>query len=280
MTIVLAVLAVATFTQTPAPSPKRNEPKAAPAAPPRGSLALTVKGGILGTVDIQARQVEAKAILERLKAELKIPLVASTLVAGQRVDLSMKGTTVIALLTALAPVVLADLEVAANPDDAQWKAIHLIGYNEKEPERELKPAGILIAAGTINEDGTVTLPDPDAADKIAAKGLEEEPQDADKPRLAVVVSDGRVSLKSRRQQLVTLLHEVATRAQIPFDIRGEVDMVPVDIELKDLPLRDLPVALGRTGVRLVIRRNLSTGEEFVQGILAGEPRPLTTTPRD
>lgn len=259
-----------------APPRKGASVKPSQAPPP---FVLTVKGGIEGTADILAKQVETRVILDRLKADLKIPIASSALVAQNKVDLSLQGSSVIQLLLALAPVVLADIEVGASPEDAVWKRIHLIGYNEKEPARELKPTGFLLAAGTVNEDGTITLPDPDAEDQLTAKAMREE-SGGDAPMLAVIVKDGRVSLKARKQPLVALLNEVAKRGTIPFDLRGQPDMFPLDIDLADLPLRDLPVALGRPGVRLIVRRNLATGEEFVQGILVGEKGATATSPRD
>lgn len=284
MTPISSVLACAFLIQgPPAPSPspsKAPETKVAPPAPSPVPLVLKVKGGLQGTAEIQARQVETRVILDRLKADLDVPLLASNIVARHKVDLSMKATSVVGLLLALAPVVLADIEVGGSSDDPVWKAIHLLGYNEKEPERELKQVGFLVAAGTINDDGTVSPPDSEGEDKAETKKLEEEPKDAGKPMLAVVVTDGRVNLKATKQPLVALLNEVAMRAKVPFDIRGELDMSPIDIVLKDLPLRDLPVALGRPGVRLVVRRNLATGDEVVQGILAGETRPSVPTPRE
>ena len=175
------------------------------------------------------------------------------------------------LLSLLAPVVLADLEFNGNPEEIVWKAIHLFGYNEKEPPRALQQVGVLVAAGVTDEE-SVTAEDIEAmAEKESAKGLDGEPKDPEKPMLAVVVKDGQVSIRARRQNLAALLNEVATRASLPFDIRGQVDPVPVDIEIRDLRLIDLPVALGRPGVRLIVRRNLVTGEEVVQGILLGDP---------
>jgi len=277
ITALSAVLLISAGVQQTSPQPtSASKPSSARSARVSSSsppFVLKVTGGILGTVEVQTKQVETKAILERLKADLKIPIHSSGLVAQHKADLSMQGSSVVQLLLALAPVVLADIEVGETPEDELWKGIHLIGYNEKEPERALRPSGFLIIAGTINQDGTISPPDPDADDKKASDAMLEEPKDT--PMLAVVVKDGRVTLKSRKQPLVALLNEVAQRANVPFDLRGEADMFPFDIDLADMPLRDLPVALGRPGVRLLVRRNLGTGEEFVQGILAGEKRVAT-----
>ena len=273
MTTTLVVLAAFLFAQagsapappasaTPKPVAQAESAKAAP-------FSLNIKGGILGVADVQAKQVETKAIVDRLRTELKLPINASQLVSQHKVDLSLKQSTTLNLLLALAPVVLADLEVALG-EEPVWTAIHLLGLNEKEPSRALKTSGFLLFAGVPPEDDGTAPADLEAkAAAKVAKGLEEEPK-GDKPVLMVVVSpDGRVSLKARKQPLIAILNEVASQAKVPLDLRGAVDLTLIDVDLRDTPLRDLGVALGRPGFRLVVRRNLATGEEFVQGILAG-----------
>ena len=250
--------------QTATPVPARP----APTSPP--SFSLTVRGGLNGVVDIKATQVETKAILDRLKLEIKIPVHATAVVAAHKVDLTLKGAPLSLLLSSLAPVVLADIEVSGDRTSDVWKAIHLLGYNEKSPAKPIEQVGFLVAAG-VTDDPSVTAEDLKAReDKEAAKGLEGEEQEREKPSLSVSAQDGRVSVRARKQFLAVLLNEVAARAAIAFEIRGNVDMVPVDIEIRDLPLVELPVALGRAGVRVVIRKDLNTGEEVVHGIRLGD----------
>ena len=271
----LAGLSLLLVSQEPPARPVENQKKTEPvAARARPSFVLKVTGGVLGTADIQAKQTETKAILDRLKVDLKIPLVATRLVAEHRVDLALKNTPTTALLLSLAPVVLADLEVSAIPDEVVWTGIHLLGYGESEPARALKQSGFLIMAGIPPEDGSGSSAEAEAkAKELEVKGLAEEPKDANKPMLTVIVTDGSVSVRARQQPLVAVLNEIAVRSQIPFDIRGSVDMDLLDIELRDTPLRDLPVAIGRPGIRLVVRRDLASGTELVHGIIVGNGRP-------
>lgn len=273
-----AVLAIGAIAQAPADRPAPAPPQTLQATPSTAPpFVLLVKGGLNGTVEIRARGVETRAILDRLKEDLKISLFASPLISANKVDLVLKDVPVSRLLLALAPVVLADLEVGADPEDVVWKGINLTGFNEKEPPRSLRQVGFLLAAFNTEDDSLTAEEIRARADKEAARGLEEEPADPDKPLLAVAVADGRVSARSRKQPLIALLNEIAIRANVPFDVQGVVDPVPVDIELRDLPLRELSVALGRPGVRLVVRRSMDTGVEVVQGILLGRaftPRPI------
>jgi len=178
------------------------------------------------------------------------------------------------MLAVLAPVVMADLEISAG-EEPVWRAIHLIAFNEKEPERAVKPKGFLVFSGVVPGDDGEVPPEPQGATEAEeAKALSEEPKD-DKPVLVVVARDGLVSIKSRRQPLIAILNEVASKTGIPIDLVGSVDMTPIDVEIRDMPLRDLGAALGRGGFRLVVRRNLATDEEWVQGVLVGEPKPLS-----
>ena len=274
MTTAPVLLTAFLFTQAgsaPAPSKSATPKPVAQAESARPApFNLTIKGGILGVVDVQVNQVKTKAIVDRLRSELKFPIDASQIVLQHKVDLLLKQSTTINLLLALAPVVLADLEVTPN-EDPVWTAIHLLGLNEKEPARALKTSGFLLFAGVPPEDDSASPEELEAkAEAKVAKGLEEESKDG-KPVLVVVVApDGRVSLKSRQQPLIAILNEVASKAKVPLDLRGAVDLTPIDVDLRDTPLRDLGVALGRPGFRLVVRRNLATGEEVVHGILAGD----------
>ena len=276
-TSVFAFVALLAAPHAPLPAPVQ-----APVTPPAASSPLglkaqpftfSVKGGILGTVSVQAKQIETKAIVERLKAELKIPIEASPVVAQHKVDLALKYASTSTLFFALAPVVFADLELSPG-DEPRWTAIHLIGYNEKGPPPAVKQTGFLLFAGVPVEDGSVSPEEAEAkAASEVARALGAEPKD-DKPVLVVVVApDGQVSLKSRKQPLIAILNEVAIKSKVPIDLQGSVDMTPIDIDIRDVPLRDLGVAIGRPEVRLIVRRNLATGEESVQGILAGDAQP-------
>lgn len=247
------------------PAATAKDPKAQPTPFP-----FRLRGGLHGTVDIQAAQVETRLIAERLRQELRIPVQATAVVAAHKVDVTLKGAPLSLLLSSLAPVVLADIEVLGDRSADIWRAIHLVGYNEKTPAKPIEQVGFLVAAG-VTDDPNVTAEDLKAReDKEAAKGLEGEEQEREKPSLSVSVQEGRASVRARGQFLAVLLNEVATRASIAFEIRGNVDMVPIDIEIRDLPLVELPVALGRAGVRVVIRKDLNTGEEVVHGIRLGD----------
>jgi hypothetical protein len=231
---------------------------------------LRLRGGVYGTVDIQAVQIETRFIAERLREELKIPVQTTAVVGGHKVDVTLKDAPLGVLLSHLAPVVLADIEVVGDRVADVWRTIHLVGYNEKSPPKPIEQVGFLVAAG-ITDDPSVTAEDLKAReDSEAAKGLEGEERAPEKPSLSVSVQEGRVSVRARKQLLAVLLNDVASRAAIAFDIRGNVDMVPIDIEIRDLPLVDLPLALGRAGVRVVIRKDLNTGDEVVHGIRLGD----------
>jgi len=274
---VFALMALLAAPQSPLPSsvqaPVTPHAASSPVPLKPQPFTLGVKGGILGTVSVQAKQVETKAIVERLKAELKIPIEASPVVAQHKVDLALKDAATTTLFFALAPVVFADLELSPG-DEPRWTAIHLIGYNEKGPPPAIKQTGFLLFAGTPVEDSSISPEEAEAqASAEVAKALGTEPKD-DKPVLVVVVGpDGQVSLKSRKQPLIAILNEVAIKSKVPIELRGSVDMTPIDIDIRDVPLRDLGVAIGRPEVRLMVRRNLATGEESVQGILAGDAQP-------
>lgn len=253
---------------------------------PSPSFTLSVAGGAAGTVEGRGSQIPAKAAIERLSQELGIPIKATALVQGQTIDLEAgKRLPVSAFLERLAPVVLIDIEVGGGAVPETWKAIHLAGYNEPEPVKAVVQKGLLIAAGYVDEDGNVSVSE--GLDDERARQAFDAQSDADpaKPMLAVLVRGDLVSVKARRQHIAGLLNEVALKAGVAFDIRGEPNAALVDINMRDLPIRDLAAALGRDDVRVSFRRNLATGQDFLQGVIAGreapqEPKPTPTpTPR-
>src|SRR5689334_15061305 len=119
----ILILAMQAPAAPPANPTAAQAPKPATVSP---SFTLNIKGGIDGKADINAKQVEAKAIIEKLKTELRIPINATTVVAQHKVDLALKDVAVTRILTSLAPFALADIEVGAAPEDTVWKAIHLL----------------------------------------------------------------------------------------------------------------------------------------------------------
>jgi hypothetical protein len=280
--ISLSLVAFAAL-QAAAPSSTPSRPRVPPNARPTSVAAnrspgpdfvLAIKGGVSGTVEASGKRVNVGAFVDQLSRDLKVRIVATRLVAAQKVDLAFRNSTIDPLLLALAPVVLVDLEFNGNPAETEWKTVHLLGFNEKLPPKALKQVGFLIGAGST-EDEKVTPEEAQAtADQEAAKTLDRD-EEAGKPILAVSANGDRVTIRCRRQHLAVLLNEVAARASVPFDIRGNVDPIPVDLEVKDMPLIDLPAAIGRPGVRVLVRRALATSEEAVQGIVVGS---VTTPP--
>ena len=235
------------------------------------SFEMTIKGGILGTVSVRAKGVETKAIVSSLGQQLKIPVDATPIVSAHKVDLTMTQASINEMLLMLAPVVLVDQELSWGQDPV-WTAIHLAGYNEKEPPGALKQTGFLIFAGVPPESADESAEELEARADATVRQSLDEPEKDQKPVLIVsVAADKRVSLRARQQPLIAILNEVAAKAKAPIDLRGEVDMGLVDADIKDIPLRDIGVALGRGGFKLVVRRNLATGDETVQGILVGDP---------
>ncbi|MEQ1843337.1 MAG: hypothetical protein ABL994_23270, partial [Verrucomicrobiales bacterium] len=84
----LFMCAMALGLQLPKAAPS---PQAAPAtaAVVTSPFLLKIVGGLNGTVEIKATQIETKSIIDRLKAEVKVPINASALVSRHKVDVSL-----------------------------------------------------------------------------------------------------------------------------------------------------------------------------------------------
>ena len=266
---ILALILSAAIAQPSAPT-KDRVPRQVP------GLTLSLHGARAAqTADISAEKVSVKVLIERLREELKIPIQASSLITSQTIDLSPRRVSLPVLLGYLAPIVLADVE-AAPGETGTWKALHLLAQNDKEPPPPLSQTGFLLMAGVINEDGTITEPtEADAKQDESPSPADDSPG---KPLLAVSVRNGAATVKARQQPVIAILNQIASKAGVPFDLRGQPDMTLIDIEFKDVPLRDVPTALAAPDVRMVLRRNLVTGDEMVRGFLVVAPQPAPLQP--
>lgn len=243
--------------------------------PPAGSPAtftLTLKGGVDGIATLRADRADANLVLASLAKQLRIPVQASPIVARHPVTLKLDKVPLSQLLLALAPVVLVDIETGEVPGEETWRAIHLAGFNEAEPPPPMNQVGILIAAGNT-DDLTVGSEElgKEQDEAGAAKLKAEREADSSAPALSLSFRDGLVHLRARKQSVPVLVSEIAQRAGISFDLRGDIDTAEIDVDLPGVPLDQVPAALGRPEVRMMLRRDLATGNSVVKGYLVGRP---------
>ena len=89
------------------------------------------------------------------------------------------------------------------------------------------------------------------------------------PVLDVSVKDGLVSIRARRHMVTAILLDVASKAGIGFETRGQLDQEFIDVDVRGLPVDQLPATLARPNFGVLMRKNLAAGESRPVAVLLG-----------
>ena len=251
----------------PTPKPAPRVPKAAPSAPTPG-VEFTLKVTPEHVVTFKGKAVPAEAVVKDLAKQMDIPVKASALVARQKVTLSFDKAPIETFLLALAPQVYIDYEIRWDRPQEDWIGIELTGFNEREPVTPVQPRAFMVFAGsTDDEDVTQETIAADQTAKDEAKLKKDPPKEG--PVLDVTAKNGLVSIRARKMMATAILLDVASKSGLGFETRGELDDAIIDLDVRDMPVEQIPAAVGRPGVGLLMRRNLTTGGVRAVAVLLG-----------
>jgi hypothetical protein len=246
--------------KAPAPAPLPAVKDATPA--------FTLKVTQQRVATFTSKDAHAADVAESLTKELRIPVRMSPLVAKQRVTLKLTGVPIENLLLALAPQVYVDFEVRWDQPQEDWVGVELTGLNEHEPNTPVEQKAFIVLAGnTDDESVTAESLAKDQADADEAKLNKDPPKEG--PVLDVSVKDGLVSIRARKQTVTAILLDVASKAGLGFETRGDLDETIVDLDIRSTPVEQIPAAVARPGVALLMRRNVTTGGTRAVAMLLG-----------
>ena len=229
---------------TPAPKP----------TPPAFTLKVTPER----VATLTAKEAKAADIGASLAKELGIPVRMSPLVARRAVTLKLTQAPIENLFLALAPQVYIDYEVRWDRAQEDWVGIELTGFNEREPRTPIEQKAFLVLAGSTGDESVTE--ETMAKDQAARdeQNLKKDPP-REGPVLDISVKNGLVSIRARRQMVTAILLDVASKAGLGFETRGELDQALIDLDVRGLPVEQIPAMVARPGVALLMRRNLTTG---------------------
>jgi hypothetical protein len=219
-------------------------------------------------VTFTAAKAKASDIGVALEKQLKVPVHMSPLVARQLITLKLDRVPVENLFQALAPQIYLDYEARWDRPQEDWVAIELTGFNEREPSTPVEPKAFMVLAGST-EDETVTEETmaQEQAATDAAKLKKDPPKEG--PVLDVSVKDGLVSIRARRQMVTAILLDVASKAGMGFETRGQLDQAFIDLDVRGLPVEQLPAAVARPNFGVLMRRNVTAGVSRPVAVLLG-----------
>jgi hypothetical protein len=243
----LSLFAAAAVAQTPVPQPTGQPPKVVEQkGPPQPSWRLVVSKGSPTMVTLKAKDAPLTEIAAELGKKLKTSVVLSPLMQKQRVTLDFTNVPVEGAVRMLAPLPYIDYELSGDAaTQPRTLGIFLYAFNEESPTRDAVAKGseeaILITGNT--EEGT--------------EAYEKERQKDDAP-LSVKFERNLLSVRARQQPLTVVLYEIASKVDIPFEMKYESSDL-VDVNFSNYTLEQAARALS-PNIRLYQRINLTNYE--------------------
>jgi len=220
----------------PAAKAKENEPL--------WRLKVDNKTPIMMT--LTAKKASLSEIAAEMGRKLKVPVILTPLMQKQRITLEFEGLPLEGALRLLAPQVYVDYEVSGDASGQPTPiGIYLQGLNEQPPAESTVVKGdseaILIEGNT--EDGL---------DTSASQ------QQQEKQPVRVSVEKNQISVQARKQPLTSVLYEIASKVDIPFEMKYESTEL-VDVDFNNYTMEQVVRTLS-PNIRLYQRTNLTNYE--------------------
>jgi hypothetical protein len=223
--------------QTPAPRP------AASAARPLWNLKVSKKTPI--TISLSSKNGSLSEIAADIGKRLKVPVILTPLMQKQRLTQEFEALPLEGALRLLAPQVYVDYEISGD-GGGQPKpvGIYLQGMNEQPPAE----------ASVVKGDSEAILIEGNTEDGLDATNVKDE----DRSPLRVTVEKNQISVKARKQPLTAVLYEIASKVDIPFEMKYESTEL-VDVDFNNFTMEQVVRTLS-PNIRLYQRTNLTSYE--------------------
>jgi hypothetical protein len=198
----------------PAATPAATTPAAAAAAKSPWSVKVSKSAPV--SITLSAKNGKLSEIAADISKRLKVPVILTPLMQKQVITQEFQALPLEGALRLLAPQVFVDYELSGDPGkQPKVVGIYLQALNEEPPAETAVVKGgseaILIEGNT--EDGM------DA----------ENVKDDEKQPLVVSVEKNQLSVRARKQPLTAVLYEIASKVDIPFEMKYEsIELVDVD----------------------------------------------------
>jgi len=226
--------------QTPAPRPAGA---AANAAKPLWSVKVMRRTPI--SVSLSSKGGSLPEIAAEISKRLKVPVILTPLMQRQRITQEFEAMPLEGALRLLAPQVYVDYEVNGDPGgQPKPVGIYLQGMNEQPPAE----------SSVVKGDSEAILIEGNTEDGMDATNV----RDDDRTPLRVTVEKNQVSVKARKQPLTAVLYEIASKVDIPFEMKYESNEL-VDVDFNNFTMEQAVRTLS-PNIRLYQRTNLTNYE--------------------
>lgn len=228
--------------QKPAP----EAPKTSPKEGDQPFWRLRVSKASPRMLSLKAKGAPLTEIVSELSKKLSVPVLLSPLMQKQRVTLDFENMPLEGAVRLLAPLPYIDYEVGGDlSGQRRLIGVFLYAFNEEPPSRNVNTSGsmeaVLIEGNT--EEGT--------------EAYEKQQQKEENP-LRVQFEHNRLSVRARKQPLSVVLYEIASKIDIPFDMKY-VSTEVVNVNFSSYAIEDAVQAIA-PNVRLLVRTNLTNSE--------------------
>lgn len=245
-------------------APRSNAAVPAPNArdgKPLWSVKVTRKAP--ASIALSSKNGKLSEIAAEISKRLKVPVMLTPLMQAQKLTQEFEALPLEGALRLLAPQVYVDYELSGADAGGQPKiiGIYLQGANEVPPVETAVVKGdseaMLIEGNT--EDGLDV-----ASDK-----------DQEKQPLRVTVEKNQISVHARKQPLTAVLYEIASKVDIPFEMKYESTEL-VDVDFNNFTMEQAVRTIS-PNIRLYQRTNLTNYEVRPLRLVLVSPANLQQT---
>jgi hypothetical protein len=229
-----------TVKQTPRPA---ASPAAANAAKPLWSVKISKKTPT--TLSLSSKNGSLAEIAAEISKRLKVPVILTALMQKQRITQEFENLPLEEALRLLAPQVYVDYELSGDASKLPKPVgIFLQGMNEQPPAE----------ASVVKGDSEAILIEGNTEDGLDATNVKDDEQTP----LRVKVEKNQLSVKARKQPLTAVLYEIASKVDIPFEMKYESTEL-VDVDFNNFTMEQAVRTLS-PNIRLYQRTNLTSYE--------------------
>ena len=215
------------------------------------------------SITLSAKNGSLSEIAAEIGKRLKVPVILTPLMQKQRLTQEIEALPLEGALRLLAPQVYIDYELSGDAvATPKVIGIYLQGMNEPPPTESVGMKGdseaLLIEGNT--EDGL---------DVVASdKAQEKQP-------LRVTVEKNQISVQARKQPLTAVLYEIASKVDIPFEMKYESTEL-VDVDFNNFTMEQAVRTIS-PNIRLYQRTNLTNYEVRPLRLVLVSPANLQQT---
>ena len=210
---------------------------------PAWSVKVTKKEPV--SLSLSAKNGRLTEIAAEISQRLKVPVILTGLMQQQNVTQEFEALPLEGALRLLAPQVYIDYELSSDGSkQPKVIGIYLQAMNEPPPAE----------AAVVKGDSQAILIEGNTEDGMdAANGEDEEKQP-----LHVSVEKNQISVRARKQPLTAVLYEIASKVDIPFEMKYESTEL-VDVDFNNYTMEQAVRTLS-PNIRLYQRTNLTNYE--------------------